>query len=414
MKTLCTIAAVSLAVSALVGCAPKIEESNGLSFSIDGSFAGMEGDTAFLKLVTDNGYELVDSAKVGEGGSFHLDSPISHPDFYILHFSNSERQITLVPDTSQHIQLTCAYSDFENYYTVDGSPESEKICSLVHRIADTRAVCDSLGGIFRANINAPNLAGIKLALDSVYNLAYRDQRAFSQNFIRENPGSLALIVCVSQYIGPRNPVFDPVKDYAVYKEVADMMAEAYPGNMHTVKLVSYVDKLKLQQQADAYAVADAGIRTGSKAVDIALPNIKGDTVRLSQYKGKYILLDFWASWSDVSKRNSENLMKIFWKYYYNKTFTVYQVALDDNAERWKQGLRDQKIKWTSVSDLKVWDSKAVEAYGVKSLPASFLIYPDFTVHEINLQADRLDARLLELLGKPVKKPVADSSSAAGN
>ncbi len=408
MKTLYTIAALWLAVGAITGCAPKIEEHNGLSFSIDGRIAGMDGDTAFLKLITDNGYELVDSSRVGEGGVFQLEAPISRPDFYILHFSNSERQITLVPDTSQRISLQSDYGDFESHYTVEGSPESEKICSLVGRIADTRGICDSLGRIFRANISAPNLAGIKESLDSVYNAAYKSQRAFSQGFIRDNPGSLSLIVCVSQYIGPRSPVFDPDKDYSVYKEVSDMMQEAYPDNMHTRKLVSYVEKLGLQKQ-DGVSAGPC-VRSGDKAVDIALPNIKGDTVRLSSYKGKYILLDFWASWSDVSRRNSENLQKLYWKYYYNKNFVVYQVSLDDNAERWKQGLKDQKLNWPSVSDLKVWESGAVEAYGVRQLPASYLIYPDFTVHEINLPADRLDARLLELLGKPVKKPAADSSA----
>lgn len=407
MRTIINIAALALAAGSIVACSSAPEQAGTLHFGIDGQFAGMDGDTAFLKLITENGYEFVDSAIVKEGGVFHLYAPISKPDFYVLHFSDNERQITLVPDTSQQIALDCRTLDFVNEYTVEGSPESEKICSLVHRISDTRDICDSLGKIFRANINAPNLAGIKESLDSVYDATYKAQRRFSEQFINDNPLSLAQIICLSQYISPRNPVFDPQKDYEIYKSVALRLAEAYPDNMQAAKLSHFVDNIK--PATGSASLSGLAVKSGDKAIDIALPNLKGDTVRLSQYKGKYILLDFWVSWSDVAKKNSENINKLYWKFYHNNNFTVYQVSLDDNIEAWKKGVKDQKLNWTSVSDLKVWDSKAVEAYGVRSLPASFLIYPDFTIHEINLSAERLDSRLLELLGKPVRKPVADSA-----
>ncbi len=398
MKTFFNIAVLALAIGALWSCSPKVEEPNRLNFSIDGSFAGMAGDTAFLKLITENGNEFVDSARVDAGGSFHLESPISKPDFYILHFSNSDRQITIVPDTCQRISISCASPAFENEYSVSGSPESELICSLIHKIADTRSICDSLGKIFRANVNAPNLAGIKERLDSIYSVAQKSQRQFSERFLKDNPNALSQIVCLSQYIAPRNPVFDPEKDFSIYKDVADNLSQLYPENYHARKLVAYVDKLRLAQAGQTTLYSH--VKSGDKAPDIALPTQRGDTVRLSSLKGRYILLDFWASWSDVSRKNSENLNKLYWKFYHNK-LSVYQVSLDDSRESWTQGIREQRLSWISVSDLKGWNSKAVEAYGVRQLPATYLIYPDFTVHEINLQADKLDARLLELLGKPI-------------
>lgn len=398
MRTLVTIAAMAFAAGALWSCSPKVEEPNRLNFSVDGNFASMAGDTAYLKLITENGNEFVDSARVGADGVFHLESPISKPDFYILHFSNSERQITLIPDTCQHITMACADTDFENSYSVSGSPESELICSLMHQIADTRAICDSLGKIFRANVNAPNLAGIKLRLDSVYSATYKAQRQFSEKFIKDNPGALSQIVCLSQYIAPRNPVFDPEKDFSIYKGVADALSQSYPENYHARKLMAYVDKLRLAQAGETQLWAS--IKSGDKAPDIALPNQRGDTVRLSSLKGRYILLDFWSSWSDVARKNSENLNKLYWKFYHNK-LSVYQVSIDDSYDSWVKGFKEQRLSWISVSDLKGWNSKAVEAYGVRQLPATYLIYPDFTVHEINLQADKLDARLLELLGKPI-------------
>ena len=393
-------------LAATAGCMPNQDAGQHPKFDLECEFEGMEGDTAYLKLVREDGYEFIDSARVGADGRFRLEGNITSPDFYILHFaSDNSRQITLIPDTSQHVRITGRAADFPDCYEVEGSPESEGVCQLIHKIRDTRSVCDSLGRIFRANIDAPNLAGIKQSLDSVYNVVYKSQRAYSEDFLREHPDNLAQIICLSQYIAPKMPVFDPQKDFGCYNGVAERLAARFPDNVQTRKLSSYVEKIRLTQGSGRQS--QGGVAKGDAAPDIALPNIKGDTVRLSSLKGKYILLDFWASWSDVSKINTENLNKLYWKYRYNN-FAVYQVALEDKADAWKNAVKAQRIPWFSVSDLKLWNSPAAEAYGVRSLPSSFLISPDFKVVEVNLSAEKLDDRLLELVGKPVKR-TADST-----
>ena len=384
----------------MVGCMPNTETSTHTKFEVLGEFEGMAGDTAYIKLVKDNGYEFIDSAKVGDDGRFMLEGGISGPDFYILHFaSDNSRQITLIPDTSQVVTVKGRVDDFPDCYEVEGSPESEGVCRLIHKIRDTRFVLDSLGRIFRANIDAPNLAGIKSVLDSVYSLTCKEQRNFSEDFLRDNPTSLAQIVCLSQYIAPKLPVFDPSKDYDIYNKVSERLSARYPDNIQARKLVTYVDKLRISQDNPT---SGQQIAVGQTAPDITLPSIKGDSVKLSSFKGKYVLLDFWASWSDVSKVNTENLNKLYWKFR-NNNFTVYQVALEENADAWKNAVKAQKIPWVSVSDLKLWRSSAAELYGVRSLPSSFLIAPDMTVKAVNLSAEKLDEKLLELVGKPIKR-----------
>ncbi len=395
--------------AAVAGCMPKTESDNHTKFEVVGEFEGMAGDTAYLKLVKDNGYEFIDSARVDADGHFRLEGSISDPDFYILHFaSDNSRQITLIPDTSQVVKVSGKVKDFPDNYDVEGSPESENVCNLIHKMRDTRAVCDSLGRIFRANIDAPNLAGIKQKLDSVYSLTVNDQKKFSLSFLKDNPEALSQIVCLSQYIAPKLPVFDPAKDFDSYNEVAGRLVERYPDNLQTRKLASYVEKIRLSQGTAAQGLQQLAV--GQPAPEIALPTIKGDTVKLSSLKGKYILLDFWASWSPESKANTENLNKLYWKYRYNN-FVVCQVALESNADDWKNAVKAQKIPWVSVSDMKLWQSSAVEAYGVRSLPYNFLIGPDMTIKAMNLTAEKLDDKLLELVGKPIKpKPKEETTN----
>ena len=380
-------------------CVMPDKKYKDLSFKVKGSFKECAGDTVFLKLIKETGLEFIDSALVNKDGSFELKGRISSKDFYVLHFNDPEKTITLIPDTCENIVIKSDDKNFDKHYTVENSPESGKVCQVITELTKMQEVTDTLGRTFRRSVSEKNLAEIKAHLDSVYAENYKVLREKSEQFLSENKNSLAQIVCLSQYITPKTPLFDPEKDFSIYKDVYENLAECYPDNYHTRKLGSYIERQKLSFSGEK--PLQGHITEGMTAPEIALPNIKGDTIKLSKFKGKYILVDFWASWSEISQEHTEKIAKVYWKYY-NNNFTVFQVALESRYDKWKQALKDQKIPWASVSDLKVWNSKAALDYGVKKLPSSFLIYPDFTVHEINFSPEKLDARLEELVGKPKK------------
>jgi peroxiredoxin len=141
---------------------------------------------------------------------------------------------------------------------------------------------------------------------------------------------------------------------------------------------------------------------GSTAHNVALRGINGDTVRLSSMKGKFILLDFCASWSNVSAANTENLLKLYTRYK-GSNLAIYQVYLEESRSAWVKYVKENKIPWTTASSVSLWNCQAAQAYGVTSLPATFLIYPDFTIQGVNMTADKLDAQLSEVLTKTSKK-----------
>ena len=380
-----------------LSCVAPETEDNDLCFFIDGDFPAMKGDTVFLEYINDSGLELMDSSIVDDEGKFSLNSKISTADFYTLRFSDKEKFITLIPDTCQKISLNSKEKDFHRNYSIEGSPESEKICNVVSQLTKLQDITDSLGKIFRASVSEKNLAEIKYSLDSIYEIHYKNLRKFSDNFLKENSNSLTQIVCVSQYINPKTPLYDPEKDLEVYKKVCDNLNDYFPDNYYTKRMIAFLERQKLSLSGEK--PLEGVIKKGMKAPDIQLKNQKGETFSLYDlHEKKYIFVSFTASWSDVSKDYNEQLVKVYKKYYL-KRFSVYQVWLESRQDSWKKALYEQRIPWMTYSDFKNWNTQAVKDYGVKTLPSNFLLNGDFTVLETDLTVSELERFLEQHLQK---------------
>lgn len=125
----------------------------------------------------------------------------------------------------------------------------------------------------------------------------------------------------------------------------------------------------------------------------------GKAVNLADFKGKYVLVDFWASWCVPCRAENPNVVKAF-KQYQSRSFTVLGVAFEqpDDKDKWMKAIHDDKLTWTHVSDLRYWDNAAGQLYGIRSIPANVLIGPDGVIVGKNLRGEELFRKLKELLG----------------
>ena len=134
---------------------------------------------------------------------------------------------------------------------------------------------------------------------------------------------------------------------------------------------------------------------GQPAIDFTMNDPDGKPVKLSDLKGQVVLLDFWAAWCRPCRAENPNVVAAY-KKYNSKGFTVMGVSLDRDKKQWLEAIEKDGLTWTHVSDLKYWDNAAAKLYGVKGIPASFLIDKNGVIIGKNLRGDKLEEKLDEI------------------
>lgn len=151
-------------------------------------------------------------------------------------------------------------------------------------------------------------------------------------------------------------------DSSVIFSVADRFKKDGKFNQKNIHVKTFLE----------YAKRLRGITIGTEAPEIAMKNTKDSVVVLSSMKGKYVLVDFWASWCGPCRRENPNVVRLFYKYK-DKGFDILGVSLDQSKDPWLKAIEKDGLAWTQISDLQYWNSAAAQAYGVQAIPASFLL-----------------------------------------
>lgn len=331
-------------------------------------------------------YVVMDSARILDGtfrlngyareGMYRLRLPDAANAYWVIyHKKGSKFQLDLDAD---NLYL----------YTASGNPETVWLADMA---ADLKQRRDSIGW---ANVELD--AMLEQVSDSVLAWKRKQLNALTDSYkqavkryIEEQPNP-ALAAYAMTFYG------DVSKDIEYFIGRAEALLEKDPDAPFVKQVYSELKSIRDRVLADH----DKGLPVGSRAPEIRLPSFTGDTLNLSMLKGKYVLLDFWASWCQPCREVNPFFVELY-KKYNARGFEIFSVSLDRNAEHWNNArLKDGLIWRWHVSDLKMWHSDVVPLYRINAIPTTYLIDPNGVIIGRNLHGRELEEKLEGVL-KPV-------------
>jgi len=370
MKSIKNSIWIGLVFIGAVACAQQEKGFDG-NVIIRGDLDNQPEGYVVLSQYKDNTTEVIDTLQISANGIFEYTLSLDNPGFYDLSLMNQEKIRLALYDEDVLIKY-----DFnkDKSPTITGSSDTEQLKKVDQLAANYQEEINQLNSEYYEAMNSKDQDKIKNIQERAMGLESA-QAGKVKAVINDMEGSFASLAAIG--------MLNPRTDFQFLDSLIVSLDERYPNTKTIVNVKQQLDEMR-------------ALSVGQPAPEISLPNPDGQTVNLSDLRGNYVLIDFWAAWCKPCREENPNVVRLY-NEYKDKGFEVFGVSLDRTREAWLRGIQEDGLEWTQVSDLQYFNSAAADTYQINAIPATYLIDPDGKIIAKDLRGSRLEDKLKELL-----------------